>query len=72
MCIRRVDKIRVSIILKMINFDSFKASGSTFPHLHKRLLKSFKEAVSLYDIWANQYLCFVVHYFMSILVLQSS
>ena len=28
----------------MLIFHSFKASGSTFSHLHQRLLKSFKEA----------------------------
>ena len=28
----------------MLIFHSFKASGSTFSHLHKRLLKSLKEA----------------------------
>ena len=28
----------------MLIFRSFKASGSTFSHLHQRLLKSFKEA----------------------------
>ena len=28
----------------MLIFHSFKASGSTFSHLHHRLLKSFKEA----------------------------
>ena len=43
MCIARVYEIRVSI-LKMLIFNSFKASGSTFSHLHQRLLKSFKEA----------------------------
>ena len=32
----------------MLIFDSFKAPGSTFSHLHQRLLKSFKEvAISL-------------------------
>ena len=36
--------MRVSIILKMLIFHSFKASGSTFSRLHQRLLKSFKEA----------------------------
>ena len=34
----------VSIILKMLIFHSFKASGSTFSRLHQRLLKSSKEA----------------------------
>ena len=29
----------------MLIFHSFKASGSTFSHLHQRLLKSFKETV---------------------------
>ena len=38
------NEIRVSIILKMLIFHSFKASGSTFSSLHQRLLKSFKEA----------------------------
>ena len=38
------NEIRVSIILKMLIFYSFKASGSTFVRLHQRLLKSFKEA----------------------------
>ena len=33
-----------SIILKMLIFHSFKASGSTFSCFHQRLLKSFKEA----------------------------
>ena len=28
----------------MLIFHSFKASGSTFSRLHRRLLKSFKEA----------------------------
>ena len=32
------------MILKMLIFHSFKASGSTFSCLHQRLLKSFKEA----------------------------
>ena len=41
MCTTRVNEIRVSIILKMLIFHSFKASSSTFT---KRLLKSFKEA----------------------------
>ena len=36
--------IRVSTIFKMLIFHSFNASGSTFSHLHKQLLKSFKEA----------------------------
>ena len=36
--------MRVSKILKMLIFHSFKASGSTFFRLHQRLLKSFKEA----------------------------
>ena len=31
---------------KMLIFHSFKASGSTFSHLHQILLKSFKEAAS--------------------------
>ena len=44
MRITRVNEIRVSIILKMLIFHSFKASGSTFSCLHQRLLKSFKEA----------------------------
>ena len=35
---------RLSIILKMIIFHSFKASGLKFSRLHQRLLKSFKEA----------------------------
>ena len=38
------DIIRVSIILKMLIFHSFKASGSTFYGLHQRLLKPSKEA----------------------------
>ena len=33
------------MILKMLLYHSFKASGSTFSHLHQRLLKSFNEAV---------------------------
>ena len=33
------------MILKMLLFHSFKASGLTFSHLHQRLLKSFNEAV---------------------------
>ena len=33
------------MILKMLLFHSFKASGSTFSHLHQRLLKSFNEAM---------------------------
>ena len=33
------------MILKMLLFHSFKALGSTFSHLHQRLLKSFNEAV---------------------------
>ena len=32
------------MILKMLIFHSFKASGSTFSCMHQRLLKSFKEA----------------------------
>ena len=44
MCITRVNEIRVSIILKMLIFHSFKASGSTCSRLHQRLLKLFKEA----------------------------
>ena len=36
--------MRVSIILKILIFHSFNASGSTFSRLHQRLLKSFKEA----------------------------
>ena len=32
------------MILKMLIFNSFKASGSTFSCLQQRLLKSFKEA----------------------------
>ena len=32
------------MILKMLIFHSFKASGLTFSYLHQRLLKSFKEA----------------------------
>ena len=32
------------MILKMLIFHSFKASGSTFSHLHQRLPNSFKEA----------------------------
>ena len=44
MCITRENEIRVSIILKMLIFHPFKASGSTFSRLHQRLLKSFKEA----------------------------
>ena len=32
------------MILKMLIFHSFKASGSTFSYFHQRLLKSFKEA----------------------------
>ena len=44
MCITRVNEIRVSIILKMLIFHSIKESGSTFSHLHQRLLKSCKEA----------------------------
>ena len=32
------------IILKMLIFHIFKASGSTFSRLHQRLPKSFKEA----------------------------
>ena len=36
--------MRVSIILKMLIFHSYKASGSTFSRLHQRFLKSFKEA----------------------------
>ena len=44
MCITTVNEIRVSIILKMLIFHSFKASGSTLTHLHQRLLKPFKEA----------------------------
>ena len=48
MCITRVKWNTVSIILKMLIFHSFKASGSTFSRLHQRLLKSFKErAISL-------------------------
>ena len=31
-------------VSKMLIFHSFKASGSTFSHLHQRLQKSFKEA----------------------------
>ena len=34
-----------SIIFRMLIFFFFKASGSTFSRLHKRLLKSFYEAV---------------------------
>ena len=37
--------MRISIILKILIFHSFKASGSTFSCLHQRLLKSFQEAV---------------------------
>ena len=44
MCITRVNEIRVSIIIKMLIFHSLKASGSTCSRLHRRLLKSFKEA----------------------------
>ena len=33
------------MILKMLLFHSFKASGSTFSHLHQQLLKSCNEAV---------------------------
>ena len=36
--------MRVSIILTMLIFHFFKASGSTFFRLPQRLLKSFKEA----------------------------
>ena len=46
MCITRV-KLNMSInnIKKlMLILYSFKAKGSTFSHLHQRLLKSFKEA----------------------------
>ena len=32
------------MILKMLIFHSFKASGSTFSHLHQQLLNLFKEA----------------------------
>ena len=38
---------RVSIILKMLIFHSFKELGLTFSRLHQRLLKSFKEAAIL-------------------------
>ena len=48
MSITRVNEIRVSIILKILSFHSFKASGSTVSRLHQRLLKSFKAvAISL-------------------------
>ena len=39
-----MNKIRVSIVLKMFIFPSFKASGLTFSRLHQRLWKSFNEA----------------------------
>ena len=38
-------EIRVSKHFKMLIFQSFNASGSTFSRLHQRLLKSFNEAV---------------------------
>ena len=44
--------MRVLIILKMLIFHSFKASGSIFSRLHQRLLKSFNEAsISLRHLW---------------------
>ena len=42
--LREKNEMRVSIILKMLIFLSFKASGSTFSRSHQQLLKSFKEA----------------------------
>ena len=39
--VREKNEIRVSIILKILIFHSFKASGSTFSRLHQRLLNSF-------------------------------
>ena len=36
--------MRLSIILDVLNFQSFKALGSTYSHLHQRLPKSFKAA----------------------------
>ena len=38
-------KYGYQLFLKILIFYFFKASGSTFSHLHQRLLKSFKEAV---------------------------
>ena len=40
------NEIRVSIILKMLIFHFFKASGSTYSRFHQRLLKSCKEAAT--------------------------
>ena len=42
--LREENEIRVSIILKMLIYHTFKASGSKCSRLHQRLLKSFKEA----------------------------
>ena len=62
MCFTK-NEIQVSIIVKMSIFYSFKASGSTFSCLHKRLLKSFKEAaISLRHLGksileGNLYIC---------------
>ena len=40
----RKNEIRVPIILKMLVFHTFKASGSTFSRLRQQSLKPFKEA----------------------------
>ena len=42
--LREENEIRVSIILKMLIFHSFKASGTTFSCFYQLLSKSFKEA----------------------------
>ena len=48
MFVLRKSEIRVSMVLKMLVFSSFKASGSAFSRLHQRLLKSFnKTEISL-------------------------
>ena len=48
MFVLRKSEIRVSMLLKMLIFSSFKASGSAFSRLHQGILKSFnKTEISL-------------------------
>ena len=54
MFVLRKSKIRVAMLLKMLIFSSFKASGSAFSRLHQRLLKSFnKTEISLRHLGKN-------------------